>query len=136
MSTAYTFLFFIGLAFFFSHICTKSVSLLAFLARRFWNTCVRQNENQLTPAGIYVSLLHSGVSSIYATAGEAAFRLLARTHEFSRFSSGSKLNRSPQCMSPFSLSDGANIGIIFESCKKMHKKNSEASGLRRNTLYG
>jgi hypothetical protein len=104
------------------------VSLLAFFARRFWNTCVRQNENQLTPAGIYVSLLHSGVSSIYATAGEAAFRLLARTHEFSRFSSGSKLNRSPQCTSPFSLSDGTKIKIIFETSKKKHKKNSEAAG--------
>ena len=72
------------------------------LARRFWNTCVRKNENQLTPAGIYVSQLHSGESSIYATAGEAAFRLLARTREFSRFSSGSKLNCSPQCHRSFS----------------------------------
>ena len=33
--------------------------------------------NQLTPAGIYVSRLHEGVNSIYATAGEAAFRLFA-----------------------------------------------------------
>ena len=60
---------------------------------------MRKNENQLTPAGIYVSRLHMGESSIYATAGEAAFRLFARILEFSRFSDGSKLNRSPQCMS-------------------------------------
>ena len=55
-----------------------SVSLLDILVRRFWNTCMRKNENRLTPAGIYVSRLHSGVSGIYATAGEAAFSLLAR----------------------------------------------------------
>ena len=36
--------------------------------------------------------------------------------EFCRFSGGSKLNRSPRCMSPFSLSDGTKIGNNFESC--------------------
>jgi hypothetical protein len=45
---------------------------LTFLVRRFWNTRSKKNENQLTPAGIYVNLLHSGVSSINATAGGTA----------------------------------------------------------------
>ena len=44
------------------------------LACRFWNTCVRKEWNQLTPAGIYVSWSHIGKSSINATAGEAAFQ--------------------------------------------------------------
>ena len=35
--------------------------------------------------------------------------------EFCRFSSGSKLNRSPQCRGSFST-DGAKIGIFSESC--------------------
>ena len=35
--------------------------------------------------------------------------------EFSRFSDGSKLNRSPRCRRLFP-NDGTNISIIFESC--------------------
>ena len=44
--------------------------------------------------------------------------------EFSRFSDGSKLNSSPQCPSPFSLSDGAKISIIFETTKKKEEKKN------------
>jgi hypothetical protein len=40
--------------------------------------------------------------------------------EFSRFTGGSKLNRSPQCRLSFRIDD-ANIGIIFETRKKKRK---------------
>ena len=50
--------------------------------------------------------------------------------EFSRFSDGSKLNSSPQCPSPFSLSDGAKIGIIFETAKKKEEKKNGWDSLR------
>jgi len=73
---------------------------------------------QLTPAGIYVSRLHSGASSIYATAGEAAFKLVPYYSEFSRFSIGSKPNRSPQCCRSL-LIDATKIGIFSETCYKM-----------------
>ncbi|MBP3750213.1 MAG: hypothetical protein ILA44_01845 [Prevotella sp.] len=73
-------------------------------------------KKQLTPAGIYVSRLpKQGVSSIYATAGEAALRLFPLSLEFSRFSDRSKLNCSSRCRQSFSTDD-AKIVINFKNC--------------------
>jgi len=50
--------------------------------------------------GLYENSLHKGESGIYATTGEAAIRLFTLILRICRFSGGSKLHRSPQCLSP------------------------------------
>ena len=76
---------------------TKSVSPPSSSDRRFWNTCSNKNEKSAHTCRYICELTPCGESSIYATAGEAAFKLVPYYSEFSRFSIGSKLNRSPQC---------------------------------------
>ncbi len=58
-----------------AHVNTCRCGLISFLLIRVLQNLLAKDVRRLTPAGIYVSQLHSGVSSIYATAGEAAFRL-------------------------------------------------------------
>ena len=79
----------------------KSVSLLAFLARRFCNTRISKNEISSHLQVYMRTYPYSGVSGIYAIAGEAAIRLFTLILRICRFSGGSKLHRSPQCLSPF-----------------------------------
>ena len=95
----------------------KSVSLLVILARRFCNTCECKNENQLTPAGIYVSCDSPERSKQYKCyCRRSSFQTFRPfTLNFADSLTGQSLIALLNVCHP-SLDDFAKISIIFESC--------------------
>ena len=97
------------------HLNTKSVSLLASFARRFWNTRCIKNEIS-SHLQVYMWADSNKEQAVYMLLQEEQLSdFFPYNIEFSRFSSGSKLNCSPQCRRPI-MNDVAKIRINFESC--------------------